>query len=54
MLHNAATDGRIRVKCGVTLDRVEARCRLQIEGGTPALWEAAAVMSEVHLRKRTR
>lgn len=53
MLHNAATDAGTWVKCGGTLDRVEARCRLQIEGGTPALWEAAAMMDEAHFRKRT-
>ncbi|HZX32719.1 MAG TPA: HD domain-containing protein [Rhodocyclaceae bacterium] len=52
MLHNAATDGGTWVECEVTLEQIEARCRPPIEGGAPALWEAAAGMAEEHYRKR--
>ena len=51
MLHNAATDGGTWVECAVTLEQVRARCRPPIEGGAPALWEAAAAMAEAHYRK---
>lgn len=51
MLHNAATDGGTWVECGVTLAQVEARCRPPIEGGAPALWEAAAAMAAAHFRQ---
>ena len=50
MLHNAATDGGTWVECGVTLEQITARCRPPIEGGAPALWEAAAGMAEEHYR----
>lgn len=53
MLHNAATDGGTWVECEVTLDQVEARCRPPIQGGAPALWEAAAGMAADHFRKRS-
>lgn len=52
MLHNAATDGGTWVECEVTLEQIEARCRPPIEGGSPALWDAAAGMAEEHYRKR--
>ena len=52
MLHNAATDGGTWVECAVTLEQITARCRPPIEGGAPALWEAAAGMAEKHYRKR--
>ncbi len=48
MLHNAATDGGTWVECAVTLEQVTARCRPPIEGGSPALWAAAAGMAEAH------
>ena len=51
MLHNAATDGGTWVECGVTLEQITARCQPPIEGGAPALWEAAAGMAEEHYRK---
>lgn len=54
MLHNAATDGGTWVECQVTLEQVKARCRPPIEGGAPALWEAAAGMAEDHYRKDSR
>lgn len=54
MLHNAATDGGTWVECEVTLEQIEARCRPPIEGGAPALWDAAAGMAEEHYRKRPR
>lgn len=54
MLHNAATDGGTWVECAVTLEQIEARCRPPIEGGAPALWEAAAALAEDHYRKRPR
>jgi len=50
MLHNAATDGGTWLECGVTLEQITARCRPPIEGGAPALWEAAAGMAEEHYR----
>lgn len=50
MLHNAATDGGTWVECAVTLEQVTTRCRPPIEGGAPALWEAAAGMAEAHFR----
>lgn len=52
MLHNAATDGGTWVECGVTLEQITARCRPPIEGGAPALWEAAAGMAEEHYCSR--
>ena len=52
MLHNAATDGGTWVECEVTLEQITARCRPPIEGGAPALWEAAAGMAEEHYRNR--
>lgn len=51
MLHNAATDGGTWVECAVTLEQITARCRPPIEGGAPALWEAAAGMAEAHFRQ---
>ncbi len=52
MLHNAATDGGTWVECEVTPEQITARCRPPIEGGAPALWEAAAGMAEEHYRNR--
>ena len=52
MLHNAATDGGTWVECEVTLAQITARCRPPIEGGAPALWQAAAGMAEEHYRGR--
>jgi len=53
MLHNAATDGGTWMECEVTLEQIKARCRQPIEGGAPALWEAALGMAENHYQKRT-
>nr|WP_248281476.1 HD domain-containing protein [Aromatoleum petrolei] len=53
MLHNAATDGGTWVECEVTLEQIEARCRPPIQGGAPALWEAAAGMAAGHFRKQS-
>lgn len=53
MLHNAATDGGTWIECEVTLEQIKARCRQPIEGGAPALWEAALGMAENHYQKRT-
>ncbi|WP_374328693.1 HD family hydrolase [Azonexus sp.] len=52
MLHNAATAGGTWVECGVTLEQIMTRCRPPIEGGAPALWEAAARMAEEHYCSR--
>ena len=41
------------MECEVTLEQIKARCRQPIEGGAPALWEAALGMAENHYQKRT-